>query len=224
MIKLAIFRVWPFSVFSGKEHGNVMKYIKKVVTGTVKKACKKGQPQDTTVKNNKDAAKSAVQGASKEANNVTNKVMDKITNKMKQAVKIKSLLRLLLLIAVGNLVPAMALAFNGPFTSLVTVETGVELDVDVRWPDTGVAPANGWPVVFFAHGAGGDKTTWAGLAGQYADDGYVTLTYTNRPDDDRSPTNFANDIVALKAWLLNDFQTEAIVIVPTDTNAYGIAI
>ena len=115
-----------------------------------------------------------------------------------------------------------AQAFNGPFGTLVTVEPGVELDVDVRWPNTGSPPAAGWPVIFFAHGGGGDKTTWGPLAGNFADLGYVTLTYTNRPKEDRSYGVLASDIVVLKTWLLNDFETEAGVSAPTDTNAYGM--
>lgn len=88
-----------------------------------------------------------------------------------------------------------AFAFNGPYASLVNVEPGVDIDVDVRWPDTGSPPAAGWPVIFFAHGAGGDKNSFSGLAGGFADSGYVTVNYTNLPEPDRSPTNFANDIV-----------------------------
>ena len=118
--------------------------------------------------------------------------------------------------------PAATWAFSGPFASLVTVEPGVQIDVDVRWPDVGSPPAAGWPVIFIAHPAGGDKNTFADVAADFADDGYVTLNYTNRPNKDRSPSNFANDIVALKAWLLNDFQAEAGASVPTDTNAYGM--
>ena len=118
--------------------------------------------------------------------------------------------------------PAATWAFSGPFASLVTVEPGVQIDVDVRWPDVGSSPAAGWPVIFIAHPGGGDKNTFADVAADFADDGYVTLNYTNRPNKDRSPSNFANDIVALKAWLLNDFQAEAGASVPTDTNAYGM--
>ena len=116
----------------------------------------------------------------------------------------------------------VAQAFNGPYASLVEVEPGVDLDVDVRWPDTGSPPAAGWPVLFFAHAAGGDKNSFSSLAGGFADSGYVTVNYTNRPEPDRTPTNFANDIVALKVWLLNDFETEAGVTAPTDTNAFGM--
>lgn len=130
--------------------------------------------------------------------------------------------KLALAAVITGLCSPAAFSFNGPYASLVTVEPGVQLDVDVRWPDTGSAPANGWPVIFFAHGAGGDKTAFSSLAGDYADDGYVTLNYTNRPEEERGPTVFASDIVALKAWLLNDFETEAAVTVPTDTNAYGM--
>ena len=115
-----------------------------------------------------------------------------------------------------------AQAFNGPFTQFVNVAPGVDLDVDVRWPDTGSPPAAGWPVLFFAHGAGGDKNANSGRASEYADDGYVTLTYTNRPAEDRTPDNFANDIVAMKAWLLADFEAAASVVVPVDTNAFGM--
>lgn len=121
-----------------------------------------------------------------------------------------------------SLLPTLSLAFNGPYASLVTVEPGVQLDVDVRWPDTGTPPAAGWPVIFIAHAAGGDKTSFSSLAESFADDGYVTLNYTNRPDEDRSPAIFASDAIALKAWLLNDFETEASVSAPTDSNAYGM--
>jgi hypothetical protein len=118
--------------------------------------------------------------------------------------------------------PAATWAFSGPFASLVTVEPGVQIDVDVRWPDVGSPPAAGWPVIFIAHPGGGDKNTFADVAANFADDGYVTLNYTNRPSEEWNPTNYANDIVALKAWLLNDFQSESGISAPTDTNAYGM--
>ena len=115
-----------------------------------------------------------------------------------------------------------AQAFNGPFTQFVNVAPGVDLDVDVRWPDTGSPPAAGWPALFIAHPGGGDKNTFAAVAEDFADEGYVTLTYTNRPDEERSPAALANDAVAIKAWLLADFETEASVVVPIDTNAFGM--
>lgn len=118
--------------------------------------------------------------------------------------------------------PAATWAFSGPFASLVTVEPGVQIDVDVRLPATGTPPAAGWPVIFFAHGSGGDKTSFSQLAGEYADDGYVTLSYTNRAEEDRSPQVFASDIVALKAWLLNDFEAELGVTAPTNSDKYGM--
>ncbi len=115
-----------------------------------------------------------------------------------------------------------ATAYNGPYSTLVTVQPGVQLDTDVRWPDKGVMPANGWPVIIFAHGAAGDKNSNAGRASQYADNGYVTLTYTNRTRDQWLPTNFANDVVALKNWLLNNFELEAGIFAPTNADAYGM--
>ena len=118
--------------------------------------------------------------------------------------------------------PAATWAFSGPFAALVTVEPGVQIDVDVRLPATGTPPAAGWPVIFFAHGSGGDKTSFSQLAGEYADDGYVTLSYTNRAEEDRSPQVFASDIVALKAWLLNDFEAELGVTAPTNSDKYGM--
>ncbi len=117
---------------------------------------------------------------------------------------------------------ASAHAFNGPYATFVNVAPGVDLDVDVRWPDTGSPPAGGWPVVFFAHGAGGSKNSNSGLAGSYADFGYVTLSYTNRPSDEWLPPNFANDIVALKAWLLTGFEAEAGVTLPMNAAAFGM--
>ena len=132
---------------------------------------------------------------------------------------------LLLLLALTALAvwPSLATAFNGPFSSLVTVEPGVTLDVDVRWPDTGAPPPAGWPVVFLAHPAGGTKSTFGSLAGSFADDGYVTLTYTNRPGaTSLTPDVFAADLTALKAWLLADFESEAAVTVPTDSASFGI--
>ena len=104
-------------------------------------------------------------------------------------------------------------AENGPYASLVDVGDGVQIDVDVRWPDTGTEPEDGWPVVFWTHGCGGTKSspTVAAYAQDYANDGYVTLAYTNRDQDAGTdfPEYFANDIEALKAWLINDFATEA---------------
>lgn len=129
---------------------------------------------------------------------------------------------LAVLLAVLACAATTAEAFDGPYATLVNVAPGVDLDVDVRWPDTGSPPSAGWPVVFFAHGAGGNKNSNAGRAETYSDNGYVTLSYTNRPEPDRSPANFANDIVALKAWLLTSFETEAGVTVPMDTDAFGM--
>src|SRR5690349_21082331 len=91
------------------------------------------------------------------------------------------------LLAVLVLVAAPAArAFQGPYASLVTGSGGFMLDLDIRWPD-GTAPAGGWPVVFFAHGSGGDKTSFATTAVKYANDGYVALTWTGR-DVDTGPT------------------------------------
>ena len=51
-------------------------------------------------------------------------------------------------------------------------------------------------MVFWGHGAGGDKTSLAGNAAGYANDGYVTLTWTNRSTaTDPSPETLAADIV-----------------------------
>ena len=148
---------------------------------------------------------------------MTAKIMIRASAKKKQSIIGAFFISVLL----GSL-SAATWAFSGPYASLVTVEPGVQIDVDVRWPDVGSPPEAGWPVIFIAHPGGGDKNTFADVAADFADDGYVTLNYTNRPNKDRSPSNFANDIVALKAWLLNDFQAEAGASVPTDTNAYGM--
>ncbi|MEM9177525.1 MAG: CocE/NonD family hydrolase [Myxococcota bacterium] len=118
---------------------------------------------------------------------------------------------------------APALAFQGPFPSNVTVAPGVALDVDVRWPDSGAPPASGWPVLFLAHPAGGTKNTFAGLAGTFADDGYVTLTYTNRVGATGLPPEvFAADLAELKAWILDDFGAAAGVPDPLDPDAFGM--
>ena len=145
------------------------------------------------------------------------KIMMRASAKKKQSIIGAFFISVLL----GSL-SAATWAFSGPYASLVTVEPSVQIDVDVRWPDTGTPPASGWPVIFIGHGAGGDKTSFSTLAGTFADEGYVTLNYSNRPSEEWNPTNFANDIVALKAWLLNDFQSESGISAPTDTNAYGM--
>lgn len=117
---------------------------------------------------------------------------------------------------------SLASAFQGPYASIVTGSGGYQMDLDVRWPN-GAAPAGGWPVVFFCHGAGGDKTSSASVAGRYADDGYVTLTWTNRSTaSNPSPETLAADEIALKSWLVNDFQAEAGVTVPVDPARFGI--
>lgn len=117
---------------------------------------------------------------------------------------------------------SVAAAFQGPYASIVTGFGGCAMDLDVRWPD-GSPPAGGWPVVFFAHGAGGDKTSSTGQAQRYADDGYVTLTWTNRSTaTDPSPTVIGADLTALTDWLKEDFQAEAGVTVPVDPARFGI--
>lgn len=129
-------------------------------------------------------------------------------------------------IALCFLVTVVALpadAANGPYATFVDAGDGVNIDVDVRWPDSGTAPAAGWPVIFWAHGAGGTKNSYSGRATDFANDGYVTISYTNRPDSERDPENFANDIVALKAWLINDFESEAGVTVPVDPQKFGMS-
>jgi len=148
---------------------------------------------------------------------MTAKIMMRASTKKKQSIIGAVFISVLL----GSL-SAATWAFSGPYASLVTVEPGVQIDVDVRWPDVGSPPAAGWPVIFLGHGAGGNKTSLSTLAGTFADDGYVTLNYSNRPSEEWNPTNFANDIVALKAWLLNDFQSESGISAPTDSNAYGM--
>ena len=131
--------------------------------------------------------------------------------------------RLTLLALIPLLVTATtSSAFNGPYTTFVNVAPGVDLELDVRWPDTGSPPLAGWPVLFFAHGAGGSKNSNTRLASDYADQGYLTLTYTNRPEGDRNPTDLGNDLVALKSWLVNDFESDAGVSAPTDANAFGM--
>jgi len=113
-------------------------------------------------------------------------------------------------------------AFQGPYASIVSGSGGFQLDLDVRWPD-GTAPAGGWPVVFWGHGAGGDKTNSAGNAARYADEGYVTLAWTNRTTaSNPSPDTLAADLIALKTWLVDDFQTEAGVTAPVDPARFGI--
>lgn len=115
-----------------------------------------------------------------------------------------------------------ARAFQGPYATLVEGVGGFDMDVDVRWPDD-PPPAGGWPVVFFGHGAGGDKTTSAGNAGRYANDGYVALTWTNRSTaSNPAPETIAGDLIALKDWLVNDFQAEAGVTAPVDPARFGI--
>ena len=129
-------------------------------------------------------------------------------------------------VALGVLLAALAAgaahAFQGPYASIVTGAGGFLLDLDVRWP-TGTSPPGGWPVVFIGHGAGGNKLSFAALAGDYADDGYVSLTWTNRSTaTDPTPETLATDIVALKNWLVNDFQAEAGVTVPVDPAHFGM--
>ena len=130
--------------------------------------------------------------------------------------------RLLLALASGILAASSpSHAENGPYASLVDVGEGVQIDVDVRWPDTGTAPEDGYPVIFWTHGCNGTKAspTVAGYAQDYANDGYVTLAYTNRDQAAGTdlPEFFANDIEALKEWLINDFATEA-------SAAYGTTV
>jgi hypothetical protein len=116
----------------------------------------------------------------------------------------------------------VASAFQGPYASIVTGFGGFALDLDVRWPD-GPPPVGGWPVVFWGHGAGGDKTTSAFATQRYSNDGYVTLTWTNRSTaSNPSAEVIAADIVALKSWLVNDFQAEAGVTVPVDPARFGM--
>ena len=99
---------------------------------------------------------------------------------------------------------------------------GFQLDLDIRWPD-GPPPPGGWPAVFFAHGSGGDKNSFASLAETYADDGYVALTWTGRlVTSQPTPTILAGDVVALKNWVVNDFQNESGFTVPTDPAKFGL--
>lgn len=124
----------------------------------------------------------------------------------------------LLLLTLG--VPARAA--QGPYTSLVPATDGFLMDTDVRWPN-GTPPPGGWPVVFFAHGAGGDKTSAAGNATTYADNGYVTLAWTSRDTAPQPfPSILAGDLAVLKNWLVDDFPAEAGVVAPTDPARFGI--
>jgi hypothetical protein len=117
-----------------------------------------------------------------------------------------------------------ASSFDGPFATRVDVGSGVMLDVDVRWPSNGLPLPAGWPVIFWAHGAGGNKSSLAGAAENFADKGYVTLTYSNRPAALQLPPEvLASDLVALKAWLVNDFAAAAGVTVPIDPARFGLS-
>ena len=127
-----------------------------------------------------------------------------------------------LLVAFLLAISAAAQAFQGPYASLVAGPGGFQLDLDIRWPD-GPPPAGGWPAVFFAHGSGGDKNSFASLAETYADDGYVALTWTGRlVTSQPTPTILAGDVVALKNWVVNDFQNESGFTVPTDPARFGL--
>jgi hypothetical protein len=134
----------------------------------------------------------------------------------------RSALALVCTLVASLVVVPVARAFQGPYASLVTGHGGFMLDLDVRWPD-GAPPPGGWPVVFFGHGAGGDKTSSTNIAERYADDGYVTLTWTNRSTaTNPSPDVIGTDLTALTDWLENDFQAEAGVTVPVDPARFGI--
>jgi len=128
--------------------------------------------------------------------------------------------------AACGLVPLLlataAPAFQGPYTRLVTsYGDGFVLDVDIRWPDD-PAPPGGWPVVFFAHGAGGTKANTAGTASTYADDGYVAVNWTARSSGGETiPDVLAGDLLAIKDWVVNDFAAEANVTVPVDPARFG---
>ena len=100
---------------------------------------------------------------------------------------------------------------------------GGSLEADVSWPDVGRPPPAGWSVVFWAHGAGGSKNSNAGNARDFADCGYLSLTYTNHPEEDRNPTNFANDLIAIKAWPVNDFETKTNVTAPVDPASFSMS-
>lgn len=121
------------------------------------------------------------------------------------------------------LVAQTADAFQGPFASTTPVGPGgFVLDLDIRWPN-GSPPPGGWPVVFMAHGAGGDKTSASFALGTYANDGYVTLSWTARSTaTSPTPETLAGDVLALKAWVVDDFEAEAAVSVPVDPARFGI--
>jgi len=134
------------------------------------------------------------------------------------AAPVALLLTLVLTLTLGVAVHAA----QGPYTSLVESTDGFMMDTDVRWPDD-PPPIGGWPVVFFAHGAGGDKTTSSGNATTYANDGYVTLTWTSRDTAPQPfPSVLAGDLAVLKSWLVNEFQDEANVVAPVDPARFGI--
>ncbi len=125
-------------------------------------------------------------------------------------------------LALVAITPFGAHAFQGPYSTFVTGAGGFQLDLDVRWPDD-PPPVEGWPVVFWGHGANGSKANLAGSAEAYANDGYVTVAWTNRPVTTfPTPPVFAADLVAMKDWLVNDFQAEAGVTVPVDPDRFGI--
>lgn len=135
----------------------------------------------------------------------------------------RNLARWSVLVSVVALWAAPAFAFNGPYSTLVDVGGGVMVDTDVRWPDVGSPPPAGWPVIIFAHGGGGSKASWSGPAGDYADSGYVTLTWTSPHSGSSAvPSVLAADVDALKTWLVNDFETEAGVTAPVDSASFGM--
>ncbi|MFT5365913.1 MAG: putative acyl esterase [Candidatus Latescibacterota bacterium] len=63
----------------------------------------------------------------------------------------------------------------------ITMNDGVRLDASTFTPD-GDPPKNGWPAILFAHGHGdtGNKTSYFARAQQYAEQGYLTISFSVR--------------------------------------------
>jgi predicted acyl esterase len=59
------------------------------------------------------------------------------------------------------------------------MDDGIRLDI-TRYIPTGSPPSGGFPAVIFVHGLSGNKTKMDRNAQEYADSGYVTVTYSVR--------------------------------------------
>lgn len=102
----------------------------------------------------------------------------------------------------------------------ITMNDDVKLDASTFTPN-GDPPKNGWPTILFAHGHGdaGNKTSMFTRAQQYAQQGYLTISFSVRGQGNSEGLVFHMgpreifDLQDVISWCLNEFPIDKLAVV-----------